>query len=156
MWEPDWTRRDKTNLCLIPVESYADQENLMRTAFPAAKIIDWRRGFLDTARRTQKRLSLTVESETKKLSTIGNSDRRIFAVINTEYMLAALDEQKREQFWLALRTNFPHLEGIIVFTALAAKEFVPDKLTLTAWRNAGRLIDLTEMQKASFLHSKDG
>jgi hypothetical protein len=144
MWNLDWTRRDKSNILLVPAEKFANQASLGRAAFPSSKIIDWREEFLRSVRPNQKRLSLAVESEIKRLTAIGNSDKRIFTVINTEYLLAGINEESKEQFWLALRNDFPHLEGILIFTVLASKEFLPDKLTLAAWKKAGRLFDMSD------------
>lgn len=141
MWKPDWTRRDRTNVLLIPPEKFAEQEGFARSAFPSSKVVDWRKEFLRTARPHQKRLGLSVATEIGRLTSIGNSSRRIFAIINTEYLLAALNEEARDQFWLSLRNDFPHLEGILIFTVLATKEFLPDKLTLAAWKNTERLFE---------------
>lgn len=145
MWKPDWTRRDRTHLYIIPRERYAEQDFFTNALAPAAVIVDWREEFLKTIRPTQKRLSLTVAGEVERLTRIGNSDKRIFSIINTEYLLARFDEAKREEFWLALLKNFPHLNGLLLFCALDAPALLPDKLTLEDWRKDGRLFYAEEL-----------
>ncbi len=139
MWIPDWTRRDRTHLYVIPREKYREQEFLTNALTPSAIVVDWREDFLETARPTQKRLSLTIEDEKKRLKRIGESDKRIFSVINTEYMLARFDEEQRRQFWISLWNDYPHLNGILLFCVLDAPTLLPDKLTLENWRKDGRL-----------------
>lgn len=139
MWNPDWTRRGRTHLYIVPRERYLEQEFLTYALAPSAIVVDWRKYFLDQARPTQKRLSLTLADEIKRLTRIGNSDKRIFSIINTEYLLARFNEKEREQFWGALLDNFPHLNGLILFTALDAPALLPDKLTLANWQTDGRL-----------------
>ena len=139
MWKPDWKRRDRTHLYIVPRERYAEQAFLTSALAPEAVVVDWREDFLKTARPRQKRLDLTVAGEVARLMRIGNSDKRVFSIINTEYLLARFDEKKREEFWLALFKNFPHLEGLLIFCALDAPALLPDKLTLENWRKDGRL-----------------
>lgn len=146
MWEPDWTRRDRTLLCIMSPNSYASQEALARSIFPSSRVIDWRTEFLNTLRPTQKRLDLSVDSEIKRLAKIGDSEKRIFSIINTEYMLAGFTPEKRDQFWLALKGDFPHSKGILIFSVLAAKDLMPHKLTLEDWLRGGRLLDASEIQ----------
>lgn len=139
MWIPDWTRRDRTHLYIVPRQRFAEQENLTYALASNAVVIDWRKDFLETMRPTQKRLSLTIDTEKKRLKHIGDTGRRIYSVINTEYMLARFDEEQRKQFWLSLWNDFPHLNGILLFCVLDAPAFLPDKLTLEDWHKDGRL-----------------
>lgn len=139
MWKPDWNRRDKSHLYIVPRARYAEQELLTYALAPSAKVIDWRTEFLKTVRPTQKRLSLTIAGELERLRKIADADKKIFSFINTEYMLARFDERMREQFWLALWKNFPYLNGILLFTVLDSPAFLPDKLTLADWHTEGRL-----------------
>lgn len=146
MWIPDWTRRDRTHLYVIPREKYREQEFLTNALTPSAIVVDWREDFLETARPTQKRLSLTIEDEKKRLKRIGESDKRIFSVINTEYMLARFDEEQRRQFWISLWNDYPHLNGILLFCVLDAPTLLPDKLTLENWRKDGRLFYAADLK----------
>lgn len=139
MWKPDWTQRGRTNLYIVPRERYFEQKLLTEAFAPAAIIVDWRKDFLETARDKQKILSLTIADEINRLRRIGNADKRIFSIINTEYMLARFNERTREQFWLSLWNDFPHLNGVLLFTVLDAPAFLPDKSTLSIWENGGRL-----------------
>ncbi|HEX8198557.1 MAG TPA: hypothetical protein VF571_20345 [Pyrinomonadaceae bacterium] len=139
MWKPDWTRRDKTHLLIIPRERFAEQTLLTYALAPSAVVVDWREEFLREARPTQKRLSLTVAGEIDRLTRIGNRDKRIYSIINTEYLLAGFDERTRDQFWRSLWSDFPHLKGILLFTVLDAPAMLPDKLTLADWQADGRL-----------------
>ena len=137
-WTPDWTRRDKTVLCLVPPTKYSEQSLLARTLIPSAVVVDWRSDFLHSTRPGQKRLGLTVESEIRRLTLLAESDRRVFFVINTEYLIAGLDRRSLDQFWRALKNSFPHPKGIVIFCALNTKGFVPSYLD--EWRNGDRLI----------------
>lgn len=140
IWKPDWTRRGKTHVYVVPRQRYGEQELLAYALAPSAVVVDWRKDFLDTMREGQKRLNLTIASETARLRRIGNSkDKRILALINTEYMLARFDEDERRRLWLSLRNDFPHLNGILLFTVLDAPQFLPDKATLNDWQADGRL-----------------
>lgn len=140
IWKPDWTRRGRTHVYVVPRERYAEQKLLTYALAPSAVVIDWREDFLATARPAQKRLSLTIAGEIARLTRIGNSiDKRIFSVISTEYMLARFDENERRQFWLSLWSDFPHLSGILLFTVLDAPAFLPDKSSLETWQADGRL-----------------
>ena len=139
MWLPDWTRRGRTHLYVIPRERYAEQEFLTNAFAPAAVVVDWREDFLTTARKTQKRLGITIDDEKKRLTRIGNSDKKIFSIINTEYLLAGLNEDRRKEFWLSLWNDYPHLNGVLLFCVLDAPQFLPDKLTLEDWRKDDRL-----------------
>jgi hypothetical protein len=139
MWMPDWSRRDRTHLYIMPRERYAEQEILTNAFAPSALIVDWREEFLKNVRPTQKLLSLTVSGEMNRLRTIGNSDKQIYSIINTEYLLAGLDEGKRQQFWLSLWSDFPHLTGILLFCVIDAPALLPDNLTLKDWEKDGRL-----------------
>jgi hypothetical protein len=139
MWKPDWTRRDRSHLYIVPREKYLEQETLTYALAPSAKIVDWRAEFLNTVRPTQKRMGLTIDGEIKRLQKIVNTEKRIFSIINTEYMLAGFDEERREQFWLSLWKNFPNLSGILLFTVINAPAFLPDKLTLADWKSDNRL-----------------
>lgn len=139
MWIPDWMRRDRTHLYIVPRERYAEQEFLTNAFAPSAVIVNWREEFLKNVRPTQKFLSLTLNGEMNRLRSIGNSDKQIFSIINTEYLLAGLDEAKREQFWLSLWSDFPHLTGILLFCVLDAPALLPDNLTLKDWQKDGRL-----------------
>jgi hypothetical protein len=139
MWKPDWTRRGKTNLYIVPPARYNEQDFLTYQLLPSAKVIDWRKEFLSAARKAQKRLGLTVASELERLDRIGNSERRVFSVINTEYFLARFNEREREQFWRGLFNGFPHLTGILVITALDSPSLLPSKFDLEDWRKDGRL-----------------
>ena len=73
-------------------------------------------------------MGITVASELQRLRAIGNSARRIFSIINTEYFLAKFTTMEREQFWLGLWSDFPHVTGIVLFTVLNTPAFLPDKL----------------------------
>ena len=139
MWIPDWTRRDRTHLYIIPRERYSEQEFLTNVLAPSAVIVDWRKDFLETARPAQKRLSLTIDGEKKRLKRICDADKQIFSIINTEYMLARFDENERRQLWLSLWNDFPHLNGILLFCVLDASAFLPDKYTLESWQKDSRL-----------------
>lgn len=139
MWIPDWTRRDRTHLYIIPRQKYAEQEHLTYALASNAVTVDWRTDFLETARPTQKRLSLTIDTEKKRLKRIGDAERKIYSIINTEYLLARFDEEQRKQFWISLWNDFPHLNGILLFCVLDVPAFLPDKLTLEDWHKDGRL-----------------
>lgn len=139
MWKPDWTRRDRTSLYLVPPEKFDKQEILSYQLLPSVAIVDWRKEFLSSVRSTQKRLGITVRSEIERLQAICNSDRRVFSIINTEYFLAHFTEGEREQFWLALWSSFPNLTGFLLFTVLDTPMLSPDKYTLDDWQKDGRL-----------------
>lgn len=142
MWQPDWTQRDRTILYIVPSTRFQEQEFLTYQLLPSATAVDWRKEFLAKVRPTQRRLGLTVASEIERIRRIGNSAQRVFSIINTEYFLAHFTEREREQFWLALWSDFPHLTGIIVFSVLNTPALLPDKLDLENWRKDGRLFSV--------------
>jgi hypothetical protein len=139
MWKPDWTRRDRSNLYLVPPEKFDQQEFLTRQLSASAVIYDWREEFLKTVRPTQKLLGVSVRSEIERLQKVCNSGRQVFSIINTEYFLAYFDERMREQFWLSLFYDFPNLTGFIIFTVFDTPTLAPDKLVLEEWQKDGRL-----------------
>lgn len=139
MWKPDWTRRGRTHLYVVPHARFEEQELLAYALLSSSVVVDWRAEFLAAARPAQKRLGLSVAGEIERFTRIGNSDKRVFSIVNTEYLLARFDEPTREQFWLALFDGFPHLNGLLVFTVLDAPALLPDKLTLRDWEKEGRL-----------------
>lgn len=145
MWQPDWTRRDRTILYIVPSSRFQEQEFLTYQLLPSATVVDWRKDFLANVRPTQRRLGLTVTGELERLRRIGNSARSVFSIINTEYFLARFTEREREQFWLALWNDFPHLTGIIIFSALDTPALLPDKLDLENWRKDGRLFSVDNL-----------
>jgi hypothetical protein len=149
MWQLDWTRRDRTNLYLIPPTRYQEQEFLTYQLLPSAVVVDWRKEFLANVRPTQRLLGLTVSGELNRIRRIGDSARRVFSIINTEYFLARFTEREREQFWLALWGDFPHIKGIIIFSALDTPTLLPDKLDLENWRNDGRLLALNNLSEGA-------
>jgi hypothetical protein len=140
MWQADWGRRDKTNLYVVPAAKFQEQEFLAYKLWPSAVIVDWRTDFLTSVRPTQRHMGLTVAGEIERIRQFCNSERQVFIIINTEYFLARFTEIEREQFWFGLWGDFPHLKGIIIFTALDTPAFLPNKLVLESWDNAGRLI----------------
>jgi|SRR6185295_141853 len=142
MWQPEWTRRDKTNLYLFPPRRYEEQEFLTYQLLPSAEVVDWRKQFLSTVRPKQRHMGLTVAGELERIRRIGNSARRVFSIINTEYFLVRFTERERERFWLGLWSEFPHLMGIILFVALDMPALLPDKLDLENWRRDGRLFSV--------------
>lgn len=142
MWKPDFTRRDRTNICVIPVEDWNKQSVVTSGRFPHAQIVDWRSTFLDGTRNNQRLLNLNVDLEIERLRRLGNSEPRIFAVINTEYLLAGFDEESRKLFWARLYGSLPYLKGIIILTVLATKDFLPDEMTTSTWERGGRFINL--------------
>jgi len=142
MWQPDWTRRDRTNLYLLPPGRYQEQEFLAFQLLPSAEVVDWRRQFLLTVRPTQRHMGLTVAGELERIRVIGNSARRVFCIINTEYFLARFNEKEREQFWLGLWSDFPHLTGLILFASLDTPALLPGKSDLDQWRSEGRLFSV--------------
>lgn len=139
MWKPDWTRRDRSNLYLVPPEKYDRQDFYSKQLLPSAAVIDWREEFLRSARPTQKRLGVTVRSEIERLQAICNSERRVFSIINTEYFLARFNERERGQFWTALWSSFPNLTGFLIFIVLDTPMLAPDKYVLEDWQKDGRL-----------------
>lgn len=144
MWKPDWKRRDRTHLYVVPQSKFQEQEFLTYQLIPSAAIVDWRQEFLAAARPSQKRLGISVETEIRRLQTICNSAQKVFSVINTEYLLAHFTERMREQFWLALWSSFPNLTGILVFTVLDAPAILPDNYSLENWRREERLFSVSE------------
>ena len=142
MWQPDWARRDMTNLYIVPPTRFQEQEFLTYQLLPAAAVVDWRKEFLGTLRPKQRRLGLSVAGELERLRRIGNSAQRVFSIINTEYFLARFTARELEQFWLALWSDFPHLTGIILFCTLDTPALLPDKLDLENWLNDGRLFSV--------------
>src|SRR5437660_1737632 len=130
MWQPDWSRRNRSCLYLVPPARYEEQEFLTYQLVPSAEIIDWRQRFLSTVRPMQRHMGITVAAEIQRLQSIGNSARRVFSIINTEYFLAKFTAAEREQFWLGLWSDFPHVTGIVLFTALNTPALLPDKLDL--------------------------
>lgn len=150
MWHELSARRDKAVIYLVPPEQFQRQEFFARL-WPFPTVIDWRQQFLETqVRPAQAFLNVSVESELKRLRTIGDSASKFFCFINNEYLLARWKTSQREQFWFALWNNFPHLQGIIVFTVLNTPELLPSKMELEQWRKHGRLFSpadfLTETQ----------
>lgn len=139
MWKPDWKRRDRSHLYIVPPARFKDQEFLTYQLIPSAKVVDWRREFLATARPTQKLLGINVQTEIARLQNICNSEQKVFSVINTEYLLAHFTERMREQFWLALWSNFPNFTGILVFIVLNSPAILPDEYSLENWRKEERL-----------------
>jgi hypothetical protein len=145
MWQPDWTRRDRTILYIVPAQRFEEQEFLTYQLLPSAVVVDWRKEFLANVRPTQRRMGLTVTGEIERIRRIGDSARRVFSIINTEYFLARITEREREQFWLAMWSDFPHLTGMIMFSALDTIALLPDKLDLESWRNEGRLFSVENL-----------
>ncbi len=144
IWKPDWRRRDRTNLYIVPQSRFEEQEFLTNQLLPSARIFDWRKSFVDQARPAQKRLGISVETEIKRLQTVCNSEQKVFSIINTEYLLAHFTNAMREQFWLALWSSFPNFTGIILFTVLDAPALLPDQFALENWRREGRLFSVSE------------
>ena len=146
MWMPDWSRRGKINLYVIPRERWHEQEFLTFAFAPSATIVDWREDFLETARKTQKRLDLTIDTEKARLTRIGDADKKIFAVINTEYLLARFDENRRREFWISMWNDYPHLNGVVLFCVLDAPALLPEKSNLKQWREDGRLFYAADLK----------
>ena len=139
MWKPDWKRRDRSHLYIVPPSRYDAQEFLTYQLIASAKIVDWRKEFLAAARPSQKLLGINVQTEIKRLQTICDSEQKVYSVINTEYLLAHFSGRMREQFWLALWSSFPNFKGILIFTALNSSAFLPDNYSLENWRREERL-----------------
>jgi hypothetical protein len=142
MWQPNWTRRDRTNLHIVPPVRFQEQELLTYQLLPSAEVVDWRKEFLSNVRPAQRLLGLTVTGELERIRRIADSARRVFSIINTEYFLARFTENEREDFWLALWGDFPHHKGIIVFSVLDTAALLPNKLDLENWRNDDRLLSV--------------
>ena len=140
MWKPDWGRRDRTNIYIVPAAKYDEQEFLGYRIWPSAAIVDWRTDFLSGVRPKQLHLGLTVSGEMDRIRRVGNSDRQVFVIINTEYFLAHFTPIERDRFWSSLWSDFPHLKGIVIFTTLDTAALLPNKVELERWANAGRLI----------------
>ena len=141
MWEPDWTRRDRTVLQIISARRYSDQELFASQLFPASRIVDWRLDFLARARPRQRRLGVTVATEIRRLQELVDSERMVFSIINTEYLLARFSERERENFWLSMWSDFPHAKGFVIFTTLDSRALLPSSLDLQSWEQDGRLVD---------------
>ncbi len=132
------TLRNRTALFLVPPMDSGRQE-LIAAQYSNTKVVNWLTESLSASEISQKYINTSPEIELSKIRKVADSNNRTFCFINNEYFLTRFSSDERKEFFLRLRENVIHLNGVVVFFIVDSPNILPSSLILSTWREDNRL-----------------